>query len=263
MDFFNYDFNISDIAFACRVPSGKGDRVHNDRPSHGLAFNVSGEKIYNFSDGQAHTLKANEIIFLPRHSDYTVDDIIPGECYAVNFMLSEEADFLPFVWHAKNPDKIYSVFRSLEKAFRTKTPGYKIQCKANVYSLLYACISDHSRAYAPSSYLNTLSPAISYIHSNYFKQSISVEHLAALCRVNSSYFRRIFSAEFGTSPIKYINALRLSRAKELLSQTNYDICSVSEYSGFGNQYYFLRFFKSETGLTPSAWRKDNNPNKAL
>ena len=55
----------------------------------------------------------------------------------------------------------------------------------------------------------------------------------------------------------YILELRISKAKDLLRNTNMDILDVSEAAGFENQSYFTKIFRKRTGLTPRQYRQDN------
>ena len=50
-NFMNYEFDIRDITLACYVAPNIGRHRHFDRPSHGLALNLSGDKEYHFSEG--------------------------------------------------------------------------------------------------------------------------------------------------------------------------------------------------------------------
>lgn len=254
MDFFDYDFNVTEIVLACKVPAGTGDAVHSNRASHGLALNMNGEKIYKFKSGTSLTVKANDIIFLPEHSDYVVVPEAPGDCYAINFKISERQDFKPFVMHMKSGSRISDIFISAEKAFRTKKNGYSIKCKADLYSLIYAMIYEHGLTYSPSAHKKLIAPAIEYIHNFYSEQKIGISFLAELCGIKNAYFERIFLSCYGISAIQYINRLKLERAKELLRQSDCSIKSVSEMSGFNNIYYFCRYFKKSVGLTPSEYK---------
>ena len=59
--FINTNHNITDIVLAIWVAPGMGSAVHKNRPSHGLAFNCAGEKVYAFSDGTKYVVKENDI----------------------------------------------------------------------------------------------------------------------------------------------------------------------------------------------------------
>lgn len=256
MNFFDFDFIITQIVLACKVPAGTGDAVHNSRPSYGIALNISGNKKYIFSTGLQLTAKENNIIFLPKKSDYIVEAIQPGDCYAINFMINKPLFFEPFVISLKNSTKMLQCFMSAEKHFRRKNSGYKLKCMSELYSILHSLNEEHNLMYASGSQKKQIAPAIDYIHDFYSEKQINTEFLSGLCGIKESYFRRVFLSCYGISPIKYINQLKLSRAKELLSQNEYTIETISQMSGFNNVYYFCRYFKKEIGITPSEYRKE-------
>ena len=51
------------------------------------------------------------------------------------------------------------------------------------------------------------------------------------------------------SPVKYVTALRLDHAKELLITGQYSVGEVAELCGFENVYYFSAVFKKTPGNT--------------
>mgnify|MGYP004645383565 CR=1 FL=1 len=254
MNFFEYDFRVTDVVLACKVPAGCGDLIHNNRPSHGLAINLGGEKKYIFDGKKSFTVKKNDIIFLPKNSDYTVENLSPGDCLAINFLISKEIPAEPFVMHIKNHVKTVSLLISAEKDFREKKNGYMISCMAKLYSIISEMIHEYNLDYCFSSKRRMILPATDYIHNFYFEKEINIPYLSKICGINETYFRRIFKNCYGISPVKYINNLKLERAKEFLLQTEYSLNDVANLSGFNNLYWFCRFFKKEAGLTPTEYR---------
>ncbi|OGV58523.1 MAG: hypothetical protein A2X45_01340 [Lentisphaerae bacterium GWF2_50_93] len=76
----------------------------------------------------------------------------------------------------------------------------------------------------------------------------SVEELAAESNISLTHFRRLFSAHTGNSPKEFILSMRISKAKQLLSEG----CSIKEAAGkcgFEDVFYFMRSFKKMTGIT--------------
>lgn len=256
MNFLNYDLRILQTVFACNVPAGAGDKIHKNRSSHGLAFNLNGEKKYIFDNNTIITVKTNDIIFLPENSSYIVDDVIPGECYAINFKTEQNTNFKPFVHHTKKSSKFLDMFISAEKTFVTKKNAYLLKCNAELYSIVYLLISEYNSEYTPDAKKQLILPAVKYIHEHYTENDITVNQLALMCGITESYFRRIFTNIYGLSPVKYINSLKLQRAKEILSQTECTIDIAARLSGFNDIYWFCRFFKKETGFTPTEYRQN-------
>ena len=68
-------------------------------------------------------------------------------------------------------------------------------------------------------------------------------------------FLRRFKAYTGLTPAKYINALKMKKARELLTDGRLQIKEISEKLGFENEYYFSNFFKKNMNVSPSAYRK--------
>ena len=74
-DFFDCDLNITKISVVCAVPVGGGTPIHINRPTHGLVLYVDGECCFNFENKKLRT-KKNDVIYLPKHSNYTVESNI-------------------------------------------------------------------------------------------------------------------------------------------------------------------------------------------
>lgn len=264
VDFFDCDVAVTEIILACKVAAGTGIKVHNKRPSHGFALNIAGRKTYIFNDGKKLSVGENDIIFLPQGSSYVVDDEISGDCYAINFKICPNAVFSPFVLHIKKSAEITECFKEAEKCFSSKQYGYSYKCRAYLYSVFHIVVAEKNLKYISNDTKKMLLPAVNYIHSSYTKGDTRLEKAAELCKMSPSYFRKVFFYAYGQSPIKYINSLKLARAKELLAQNECSLENVSELSGFNNIYYFFRFFKKNLGVTPTEYRKkamqgENNP----
>lgn len=101
--------------------------------------------------------------------------------------------------------------------------------------------------------LNKLQPALKYIDKHY-KDEISVNELASLCYVSTTYFSRLFSRTVGTPLSTYILNLRIKKAKELLQNQGIKIQSVAAEVGYEDPSYFIRKFKQVTGLTPTEYQ---------
>lgn len=66
-----------------------------------------------------------------------------------------------------------------------------------------------------------------------------------------------FRGVTGHSVLDEIQAVRLERAKELLSNSRQDLSAIANFCGFKTANSFWKFFRQETGQSPSQWRKKN------
>ncbi len=254
MDFLQTNETVRKIVLACYVAPNTGDAVHKDRKSHGVALHISGSKLYHFSDSTELLVQKNDLIFLPEHSDYVVETLETGACYAINFKIESNNDFKPFVLPVKNASVCYEHFKNAERVYTAKKQGYEWKVLSELYAILYDLKRMCEKSYFTKKEERMLFPAIEYIHDHFTGEKLSVEMLSSLCGISSVYFRRLFTVKFGVSPVRYINDLRLSRAKELILSEQYTVEEAARLSGFEDESYFCRFFKKETGMTPSEYR---------
>ena len=82
----------------------------------------------------------------------------------------------------------------------------------------------------------------------------SIVKLASECNMSPTHFRRIFDKYTGSSPKEFILSLKISRAKQLLSEGK-SIKEVAELAGFNDIFYFMRAFKKMTGVTAGRFNR--------
>lgn len=98
--------------------------------------------------------------------------------------------------------------------------------------------------------------SLDYIQQNYKNPDICVDKVAEKFHISVSYYSKLFNEFVGMTFPEYINDLRLSFAKELLTANSIiSIKRVAEISGFSNLSYFSAQFKKKYGFTPSGYRK--------
>ena len=78
--------------------------------------------------------------------------------------------------------------------------------------------------------------------------------IAAAAHISEKYLRELIKKETGKSVQRYLTDLRLSAAKNLLSNSKYNIGEVANLSGFGEYRNFVRIFKERYGITPTEYR---------
>lgn len=84
-------------------------------------------------------------------------------------------------------------------------------------------------------------------------QPLSVDILAARAGMSERGFRRHFTAQTGLSPGKFVDALRLDRAKALLAG-GMPVKQVAAGIGFRSEAAFRKAFQSKFALAPSLHR---------
>ena len=98
---------------------------------------------------------------------------------------------------------------------------------------------------------------IEYVE-NHFAQEIYLDSLADKLKMSSGYLSVYFKEKTGKNFIDYLNEVRISKAKVLLSETGLKVRDIAEKVGYQNINSFNRMFKKFTGITPGEYRKKHS-----
>lgn len=148
------------------------------------------------------------------------------------------------MWACQDPECAYRELLFKEQSFK-----------------LIRCIWQHSSAVSMEPprrtariYEEKLKLALAYIREHY-AEPISIAQLAQLCGFSQVHFMNVFKAAIGSTCIEYLVQYRLASAALALQETDDPITQIALDVGFQNISYFNRTFKSQYGMTPSAYRR--------
>ena len=68
------------------------------------------------------------------------------------------------------------------------------------------------------------------------------------------HFAREFASECGITPARYVETVRLERARQLLESTDASIDAVARRVGLSGDAVLHRLFRRRLGTTPAAYR---------
>jgi len=88
----------------------------------------------------------------------------------------------------------------------------------------------------------------------HFARDLSIENLAENVNMSPRNFIRRFKQATGQLPGKYLQALRISIAREMLEDGATSIQTVSSNVGYEDVAFFRSLFKRLTGMTPAEYR---------
>jgi AraC family transcriptional activator of pobA len=101
-----------------------------------------------------------------------------------------------------------------------------------------------------------LAPIFGYI-KDHADEPIRIKDAARMCAASPCSFMNLFKQVTGQSFVAYLNGFRVSKAQDLLVNTNKSIAEISLEVGFCNQSYFTVVFRQIVGETPLAFRLEN------
>ena len=88
--------------------------------------------------------------------------------------------------------------------------------------------------------------------SEHFAEHITLENLCNCCGLSKSALLRAFTKSKGVTPYRYLQTVRIGKAKELLEQGVTSVDAAIQ-TGFSDQSHFSNFFHMFIGLSPAAY----------
>lgn len=87
------------------------------------------------------------------------------------------------------------------------------------------------------------------------RAKLTLNDMARVVNLTSFHFCHLFKVETGSSPARYLKALRLERARELLETTFLSAKEIRALVGLNDESHFARDFRAAYGLTPQQHRE--------
>jgi transcriptional regulator GlxA family with amidase domain len=91
------------------------------------------------------------------------------------------------------------------------------------------------------------------IESN-FAGTMKMKDLARQVGISPRHFIRRFKTATGETPLRYLQQVRVDKAKDLLETTPETINEITKIIGYENDSSFRKLFNEATGLSPSKYR---------
>lgn len=103
-----------------------------------------------------------------------------------------------------------------------------------------------------------LDKVVNIIDENYDNPEFNVEKLAEQSAVGRTVFYNKVKGLTGLTPVEFLRQMRLKIAAQLLESSDYNISEIAYMTGFNDEKYFSRCFRSVYGKTPTEYRKERD-----
>ncbi len=101
---------------------------------------------------------------------------------------------------------------------------------------------------------SVVSKVIIYLN-DHFKEDVSLTGVARDLGYSANYLSHCIKRLYGMNFCSVLASLRIEAARKLLTSSNKSLTEISYECGFGSERSFLRQFKSNTGFTPSEFKR--------
>ena len=217
--------------------------------------------------GEDLILSAGHFVFyFPGEAQYYEYDLCDApDIYWVHFsgfgcdnVLEELGLFSRRIFFAGGEFDYARLYERIIRELQLKRHGFEMICSAYLREILCAGargLSERGRDGAERQH-PTVEMAIRQIHTR-FADGFAVAEFATEHGMSTCWFTRIFRAQTGVSPQRYLTDLRMNLARELLASSD-RVGEIGGVIGYHDPLYFSRVFKRENGVSPSEYRRMNS-----
>lgn len=103
---------------------------------------------------------------------------------------------------------------------------------------------------------NASEQVLQYMKEHFTDYDMSIEKVVEYTNTNSAFVRNVIKEHCGMSYIDYLIHLRIEYAKKLLITENLTVAETCEKIGYAKVSYFIKVFKTHTGVTPATFKKN-------
>lgn len=237
--------------------------VYHYHNHHEIYIMHSGENMYFVKDRTYH-LKTNDMIFIDKNVIHK-PGYITGT-YSRIFLYVNE-DFLDdkilsalkklchnCVYTPENSEYIKRLIDKLKEEMKTPDNISETLTKCYLSELIAYCLRNKS-LYTENNLHNPIIERLVKHINECYSENITLRGSAEHLHMSESYLSRLFKNITGFSFKEYLTAIRIKRAKELLTTTQKNVKQIALECGFNDSNYFSKNFKDESGLSPLNYKK--------
>lgn len=96
--------------------------------------------------------------------------------------------------------------------------------------------------------------ALEYIERN-LGSRLTIREMADCVALSASHFSRAFKLSLGATPMAYVAARRVARAKLMMTSTREKLMNIALECGFSDQPHLTKCFRRIVGMSPGMWRR--------
>lgn len=228
------------------------------QPFYTLHYIAQGEGYLHFR-GQTYTLSEGQYFLLPPDEDfkYHPNKNNPWLYFWFGFQGAPARGYFeelykdsPIISNLPSEDS-YALFKGLFSEIAANgTAKYY-----SVLSCFFGVLNRLSQEPAKTEKIPFVDTAKQFMELNYQSAEFNVNVLCRMIHVSHSYLCKIFKREEGCTVKSYLDSLRMSDARKLLSDTDISVKEIAFRIGFVDEINFMKAFKKHHGCTPSAFRE--------
>lgn len=161
----------------------------------------------------------------------------------------------------ESPREMFDLHTRLRERWRRGSPRRRRACRALLLELLLELLDtresppprvDHDAGVAARA-----REALDALANAPVTSEASIQNRLSHLGYSYAHQARLFKKHHGITPNAYVQALRMTRARDLLRDTRLPITEIAHRVGFENLHYFSRLFRKHEGVSAREFRGGN------
>ena len=231
------------------TPSMKQWRVTN-RTTHIIGIQLKGVMFHEIGDREI-TLTENSLFFFNKKDDFHAVVKKLGVSFTIHFTSYEDIDTPSFAVKTTNSAQTVALLERIERLHRLDKTTDNLSV-SYFYHLCQLIDDLPLHGYRPKN--ERIERAKEYMQLH-FKEKDALRQASELSGFSRRRFNDLFKIQYGLSPNRFLTSLKINYSKELLFSNGLSMKQIAEMSGFDDAYYFSKVFKTQTGLSPTQYKK--------
>ena len=227
---------------------------------------IEGGKRHLWCKGKEYDTSAGDLIlFNPRDNhycapvngellDYRAVNIKPEVMSRAVKEITGEAYMPYFTETVVYKSDIAQSVQDLYRAVLNDAP--LLEKEENLFFLLDQILREYASDFESADVLrpNRQIQSLCQYMEEHFAENVTLDELLSMTDFGKSYLLRSFTRQTGVSPYRYLQTIRLDKAKRFLEEGISPI-DAAGMAGFSDQSHFTHFFKEFIGLTPKQYQR--------
>lgn len=184
----------------------------------------------------------------------TIERQVSNEICDFSFAKTIAYALINTIIKSANPDDFDMVRQIRHYLWRLE----RINCKADTIALMGEMRADMTEGQVQAQGMedaeSRLGLILQHMNSKYDDPDFFIGAIAQKYGISANNLSQQFKRRFGITPAKYLNSMRVEKAKQLLRESALGVREVAQLSGFSDFSSFNRNFKAVVSISPSQYR---------
>lgn len=177
--------------------------------------------------------------------------------YVLPVIRSRRMDMLRLTPENPFHGPMLALMRQCFELNRERPEGYELEIRGRLGRLWLHLFQSTAGKHDADAHMDQqearLKAMLSHIAAHY-AEPMTLEQIASAAYVSPRECLRVFRRALNTTPIEYLTAYRIAKAREYLLNTKHTVSDISAACGFSCCSYFGKVFRRHVGCTPLSYR---------